>query len=188
LAGDNRTRAGLGTRAQATASQAFAADVGIFRPYGKGHGEDQEDIDRRRAAMRTHADWNAVLAKWEAVPPAPGKLFFKLDGKVAMVKFTSTREEVLTKGSAWSEFSHQGSFLRLRGSGSRKRSPVFRAFPIDRSSRMQFRRAEKSGDDTVMTTTIRKSPEKRTAALTEPTVMIRPYTRATDIIEGYALI
>lgn len=144
LSGDNWTQGrDLGIREQATALQAFGRDIGSSGLPGFGEDEDEESIIRRRAAARQHSGWNAVLAKLGGSSPGSAENL-QLAEKFTLVKFPSTRDEVLQKLPPGSEFRIKDVVIDLREAVAECRIPVFRnTFDLIDCVKDAIRRAEK---------------------------------------------
>jgi hypothetical protein len=142
--GDNRTQGrDLGNHDQATALQAFGRDIGSSGLPGLGEQEDEESIIRRRAAARQHSGWNAVLGKLGGSSPGSAENL-QLAEKFNMVKFPSSREEVLQKLPPGSEFRIKDVVIDLREAVAECRIPVFRnTFDLIDCVKDAIRRAEK---------------------------------------------
>jgi len=127
MAGDKWSQGrDLGTRQQATASQAFGRDIGSSGLPGFEAAEDEESIIRRRAATRQHADWAAVLGKLGGGSPGSQENL-QLAEKFNMVKFPSTRDEVLQKLPPGSEFRIKDVSVDLREAVAGSHIPLFRS-------------------------------------------------------------
>jgi len=144
LSGDNWTQGrDLGNHEQTTASQAFGRDIGTSGLPGHGEQEDEESIIRRRAAARQHSGWNAVLGKLGGSSPGSAENL-QLAEKFNMVKFPSSRDEVLQKLPPGSEFRIKDVVIDLREAVTECRIPIFRnTFDLIDCVKDAIRRAEK---------------------------------------------
>lgn len=141
--GDLRTQGrDLGNREQATASQAFGRDVGASGLPGIDGQEDEADIIRRRAAARVNSGWASVSRRLGGSSPGSAENL-QLTEKFNMIKFPSTREEVLQKLPPGSEFRIDDRVIDLREAVAECRLPVFRTtFDLIDCVKDAIRRAE----------------------------------------------
>jgi len=143
MSGDNWTQGrDLGTRQQVTAAQAFGRDVGTSGLPGYAEADDEESILRRKASIKQHADWTAVLGKLGGSSPGSQENL-QLTELFNMVKLPSTREEVLDKLPPGSEFRIKGIAVDLREAVSVSKIPLFRTtFDLIDCVKDAIRRAE----------------------------------------------